>query len=466
MHDFYKDRWPLLAMMLLGVLATSLDAGMVNVILPTLAVEFETDISTVQWVSGLHRLVITGLLLIYGKIGDRYGHVRLFLMGLVAWAFFSALIGFSQSVYQVILFRAFLGVAQGTAVVMPIAIITSVFPPEERGRALGLHTSCVGFGGGLGPVFGGLLTDLIGWRFLFFVNSGIALAALLWGLRWIRWEKATAKVSFDLAGAASVFIFLFSIILWVGQGRAWGWTSPTSLSLLTLAILVGLFLVWIEGRVTAALIKFSLFSNLTLLLGTLAALFNYLAQYMVTFVMPFYIQFVLGFSPSKLGIIMVAIPIANLVMGPVSGSLSDRIGSKPLMIVGAALCTLALISMSWLDAASSPWDVAWRLGFFGFGAATFNTPNHNAIMSSIERNNLGVAAGILTLGRNVGWALGIAVAGTILYGQTPSGLSTQQAGHLLDLVKVAFFVATLLSVIAFVAAILSPVKAKGRHHQS
>ncbi len=404
--------------------------------------------------------MITALLLIYGKMGDKYGHTRLFVVGLAAWVVFSVITGLAQDIHQLIVFRALQGAAWGISLAMPLAIITSVFAPQERGRAMGMQFAATAVGMSLGPLYSGLVTDLVGWRFIFFIDAGLAFVALLGVLRWLPHGRTLSTVGFDPSGAVSVFIFLSSLVLWVSQGRAWGWTSPVSVSLLGFVLVAGLALVWLEGRATYPLIKLSLFANLTLSLGTVAALFNFMARYMLIFAVPFYLRFVLALSPGKLGMIMAALPTITLVVAPLSGALSDRIGSRPLTMAGTAFCSLALFSMSWLDASSDPLDVVWRLAFFGLGAACFNIPNQRAVMSSIEKENLGIGSAILTLGRNLGWSLGIAVAGTMLYGITPSQLSLEQVGILLGSVRATYVVAACFSAAAFSTTLLSAIGTK------
>lgn len=455
MEDLYRNKWRIFALVICSTFITSFDATMVNVILPTVSIEFQADINTVQWVPGLHRLMITSLLISYGKLGDKFGHTRLLLVGLIAWVFFSAIAGFSQNIYQLIFFRGLQGVAAGMKIAVGYAIITAAFPPQERGKALGFLSSGIGVGTGVGPALGGVITDFLNWRFLFFVEAAVALTIFLWALRSIPKEKGASETAFDPAGSAGIFAFLFSLILWVSQGRAWGWTSLSSLSLLAFVLISGFALVWIERRVPHPLLRLSYFSNLTLTFGTIASFFNYLAQYMQYFLTPFYLQFVLGKSPSTTGLVMAALPVATLVVAPMSGILSDRIGSKPLMLAGTTLCTLALLSLSRLDAYSSPLEVATGLAFFGLGAACFNIPNQNAVMSSIGKEGLGVASSILTLGRNVGWTMGIAAAATMLSGQALKYQSPEQAGPLLSSVKVAYLLAACLSALAILASYLS-----------
>ncbi len=458
----YKYRWRILTLLMLSTFPSTVSVSMINAILPTITIEFQTDISVAQWIPGLHRLMITSLLLIYGRMGDKYGHIRLFMVGMISWILFTVIVGLSQNIHQLIFFRALQGAAQGMRLAMPLAIITSAFPPQERGRALGLYAGSVALGTSLGPIIGGVITELYGWRSIFFMVAGASLVVLLWGLSWIPRGKTTTAIKLDSAGATGVFVFLFSLVLLVGQGRAWGWTSPASLSVLGVTILAGLTLIWIEGRATNPLLALDLFSNLTLSLGTLSASFNFMARYMVMFVIPFYFQFVLGLSLSKLGMLVAVIPIVNMVVSPLSGILSDRIGSKPLILTGTILCTLVLISMTSLDASSSIADIIWRLALFGLGAASFHIPIRSSVMSSIGKGDLGIASGILSLGRNMGWSLGIAVAGSVLYGQTLDQYSLEQSSHLLSSIRISFIVATALSAASVVTAFLASVRYKER----
>ncbi len=418
-------RWAILGAVMLGSIMGPLDGSIVNTVLPSITRHFHTDISIAQWVPTIYLLTISCLILLYGRLGDMIGYRTVFLWGLAAFTVTSVLCGLSQGIWMLIAFRALQGLAAGMMMSVAYAIVTSAFPPQERGQAMGLYAISIAVGLGLGPTMGGFIAQQLSWRFIFFVNVPIGLAAVVWGYRIIPRGGRKPGQHLDIEGAAAAFVFLTSVLLYANRGEDWGWAAPASLALAGVAAVSGTAFVWIEKRAAQPMLNLSLFADRVFAFANLSALLNFVATYAVVFLTPFYLSFVLDYDVLKIGLVMAASPVATLFVAPISGAISDRIGSRPLAFGGMCLQATGLLLLARLGEDSGAGDVAWRLVLAGAGAGLFGSPNNSAAMGSVPPAYLGIASGILAAMRNVGMVLGIAVAGAVLYSCAPVARSVE-----------------------------------------
>jgi EmrB/QacA subfamily drug resistance transporter len=419
-----ETKWLVLASVMLGTFMSPLDASIVNTVLPDITKYFQTDISIVQWVPTIYLLTISCLILLYGRLGDMFGYKRIFLSGVAGFTIASALCGSSQSIWMLIAFRAIQGLTGGMLMAVGMAIVTSVFPPTERGKAIGTYAISIAVALSLGPTLGGLIAEYLTWRYVFFVNIPIGIAALLWGSRIIPRGSTNPGQRLDFAGALTASMFLLTLLLYANRGEDWGWTSPLPLSLLGVAVLFGVLFYWIEHTSAQPMLDISLFSSRQFSLASLSALLSFMAQYAVVFLAPFYLAFALHYSILKVGLVMAASPIATLLIAPLSGTLSDRIGTRIFTVCGMCIGALGLFLLSGLKESADAFDVAWRLVVTGSGMGMFQSPNNSRIMGSVSLRYLGIASGVIAAMRNVGMVLGIAVAGAVLYTVAPVVVSS------------------------------------------
>lgn len=419
----FEKKWLVLIAVMLGTFLAPLDASIVNTVLPDITRYFETEISIVQWVPTVYLLTISCLILLYGRMGDMFGHKNIFIYGVAGFTIASALCGISQSIWMLIVFRAVQGLAAGMLMAVGLAIVTSVFPPQERGKAIGVYAVAIAAALSLGPTLGGLIAEYLNWRYVFFVNVPIGIIAVTWGIRVIPRGSKVSGQSLDYAGAIIASIFLVTMLLYANRGEDWGWVSPLPLALLgTSIVFAGLFY-WIERRTIQPMLNMSLFSSWQFSFASLAALLSFMALYAVVFLVPFYLSLVLGYSIIKVGLVMAASPIATLLIAPVSGILSDRIGTRVFTVCGIFIAAIGLLLLSGLNESSGVWDVIWRLVITGFGMGMFQSPNNSAIMGSVSPRFMGIASGTIAAMRNVGMVIGIAVAGAVLYSLAPDATS-------------------------------------------
>ena len=404
---------------MLGSFTGPLDGSIVNTVLPEVTRYFRSDISTAQWVPTVYLLTISCLILLYGRLGDMVGYKRVFLYGLAAFVLVSILCGVSQSIWMLITFRAMQGLAASMMMAVGFAIIATAFPSPERGKAMGIYATSIAAALGLGPTIGGLVAEHLSWRYVFFINAPIGIAAFLWGSRIIPEGSTNPGQRLDLPGALTAFIFLATLLLYANRGEYWGWVSPAPLVLLGVAVLFGTLFFWTERTSAQPMLNLTLFRSRQFSFASLSALLNFMALYALVFLTPFYLTFALHYSIVEVGLVMAASPVATLLVAPLSGTLSDRFDTRVFAVSGMCVVALGLYFVGELDASTSAWDVIWRLTVVGVGSGMFQSPNNSAIMGSVPPWHLGVASGTLAAMRNVGMVLGIAVSGAILYNVTP-----------------------------------------------
>jgi EmrB/QacA subfamily drug resistance transporter len=416
-------KWLILAAVMLGSFMAPLDGSIVNTVLPAITQYFRTDISIAQWVPTVYLLTISCFILFYGRLGDIFGYRKIFLYGLAGFTVTSLLCGLSQSIWMLIAFRALQGLSAGMIMAVGFAIVTSAFPPTERGKAMGIYAISIAAALGLGPTIGGAVAEYLSWHYVFIINVPIGIAALLWCYRVIPQGVTKPGQHLDWYGVLTAFVFLLSLLLYANRGQAWGWLSPASISLIIVTLISGAAFVWLERRIEQPMLNLALFKSRVFRFASLSALLNFVAIYAIIFLTPFYLAFVLHYDILKVGLVMAASPVATLFIAPVAGMLSDRIGSRGLTAFGMATCAVGIFLMSGLDAGSSSTDVIWRLVICGVGAGLFQSPNNSAIMGSVPVFHLGIASGILAAMRNVGMVLGLALAGVVLYNLAPVAAS-------------------------------------------
>ncbi|MGB6068487.1 MAG: MFS transporter [Desulfomonilaceae bacterium] len=448
----YARRYQILFALMFGIILTPIDGSMVNVILPTLTDVFSARIATAQWVPMIYLLIISSLLLFFGRLGDIWGYKKVFQYGLVIFVIASGLCGLSQSIYELILFRTLQAVGATMLMAVPLAIITACFPPNELGRALGTFSVGIAAGLAIGPSFGGFIASLLGWRFTFLINVPIGIAAFV-VIHRVMPEIKGQSGKFDFLGAATAFGFLFCLLLFINRAQGSGVNAATG-ALVAASLASGIGFVLTERQAADPMLRLNLFRNVTFTFASISSLLNFMAQFVVIFLTPFYLQRVMHYAPNRIGLILTCFPLAVMVVGPISGWLSDRLGSRGLSCLGQLICALAMFLLGRLSASAGTFDVAIRLTLFGIGAAVFQSPNTSAAMSSVPRPHLGVASAVLAQMRNIGMVIGIALAGVILHAVVPEAilakesLNSSEASIFLHGVESAFLVGASIAVIA------------------
>jgi len=382
-----------------GAFITPFMGSSIAIGLPSIGDELHMDAILLGWVSTTYLLAAVMFMVPIGRIADIYGRKKIFTCGMLTYTIASALSATSTSAAMLISFRILQGIGGAMIFSTAVAILTSVFPPEDRGRVLGINVAAVYTGLSLGPFAGGLLTQYLGWRAIFWANVPLGLmviALIFWKLKG-EWAEARGE-KFDVAGSIMYSLMLLAIM--------YGFTMLPDIIgvVLILAGAAGFvaFIRW-ETKVKNPVLDIGLFKNNTVFtLSNVAALINYSATFAVGFLLSLYLQYVKGLSPQNAGLVLVAAPVVQAVFSPFAGRLSDKIEPRIVASAGMGLTVIGLIFFIFLDKTTSLWFIIAGLMILGLGFALFSSPNTNAVMSSVDRKCYGVASATLSTMRQIG----------------------------------------------------------------
>jgi EmrB/QacA subfamily drug resistance transporter len=357
-------------------------------------------------------IVITGCLLLVGRFADLFGRKKIYLFGLFTFTLGSALCGFSPTVHFLIASRMVQGFGASALMAIGPAIITTAFPEKDRGQALGIIGSIVSVGFITGPLIGGFLVEHLGWRSIFFVNLPIGVIGILLSSRLLESSRASGRVEVDVRGGLLLFFFLTFLLLFlnrVGQG----WTLLPLGWMITSLLCLFLFLV-VEYRSSEPLVDLHLFRRRLFISSLGASLLSFWMHAGHTFVVPFFLQNLLRFSPSKVGMMVFPVAFTVMVIAPLGGRISDKIGVRIPATVGLAITSLTIFSFTFLKSSVRDVDIIWRQVVLGVGIGLFNPANNSAIIGSLPKESIGLASSFLALSRNLGIVIGVAFAEMVI----------------------------------------------------
>lgn len=397
----------------IGTFMSSLDSSVVNISLPQMSEHFGISISAVEWVVMAYLLIISSLLLMYGRIGDMYGNKRIFLSGFVIFTVGSLLCGLSPNLPALVAARVFQAIGAGMLMAMGPAIITAVAPPQERGKALGMNGVAVYVALASGPVLGGFLTTAFGWQSIFYINIPVGVAGYLLGRKFLPADGQHTHQEFDVWGAVLFFLAMMALLFPLNYGDTAGWRSPLILG--SFAASAALFAAFaaVELKSGSPMMDLSLFRNRLFTMSNISLLISFIAGFAVTLLMPFYLQDLRGLSAAAAGLLLIPQPLVTILVAPASGALSDRMDSRYLSSGGMLLVAVGMFLLSTLNIGSTALQSSLFLMLSGLGNGVFQTPNNSSIMGSVPDNRRGIASGMMATMRNVGMVIGTAVSGAV-----------------------------------------------------
>ncbi len=438
------NKWAVLAITLLGIFMSALDSGIVNISLPKISLSFHVPLSgMVEWVIIGYLVVIASLLLSLGRLADITGRKALWTAGIAVFTVSSALCGAAPSLPLLVVFRVFQGIGAAMTMAISSAMIASVFPIEERGRTFGIVAAVVSVATSAGPTVGGIITQAFSWRWIFYINIPIGVIGIIATLRFYSEPERPVGGAqrFDPVGAALLSACVACLMLGISFGQEAGWGSAIIVGLFSAAAILFTAFLAAEMRVRQPIVDFSLFRNRLFSSAVVSSFLSFLALFAVTFLMPFYLEELLSFPPRQAGLLMTVVPLAIALIAPLSGILSDRIGSQVLSSLGLAIGSVGLWFLSNLTPNATIFDIVWPLAVTGFGQGMFQSPNNNAIMSSVPLNRLGIASGFQAIARVLGQGFSVALAGAIftsLGGAHAGALLVRKAASPVGLLQATF----------------------------
>ena len=427
-----NPNWTLIAMCF-GLFMVMLDATIVNTALPTIQRELDMSTTELQWINNAYTLVIGVLVITAGRAGDLYGRRRFFLAGVVIFACSSAAAGAAQSDVWLITARGFEGIGAAAMIPLSLSIVNATFPPAERGRAIGIWAGVSALALAIGPLLGGVLTEEVSWRAIFYVNVPVGVAAVFM-TRWaVRESHGDESGKIDYPGIALVSLGLLGIVLGAMEGRTWGWGSAATIGCFAGGVaLLGVF-VLVERGAASPLLDLALFRIRTFVGSNIAAFLISFGMLGVLFFIPLYLQNVRGYTPIESGAAMLPMTAMITVTAPIAGRIADRVGSRIPMVVGFLFTGLAFFLLGELEVSSGYGSIWPAFVIAGIGMGLVMTPMSTAVMASVPQTETGVASGTANMSRQIGGTFGIATLGAAFSVLLQSKLSDLLASSHSDL---------------------------------
>jgi EmrB/QacA subfamily drug resistance transporter len=396
----------------------NLDSSVVNVALPVMARSLGVGISAIQWAVTGYILTLAALVLLFGKIADRVGKRMMYLPGFLIFGLGSLMCALSRNFAFLVFSRVIQ--ASGSAMSMSSSqgLIAEVFPPNERGKALGLNASALAMGAMIGPPLGGFLVGAFSWQSIFFINLPVVAIAFIAGFFLIPRDKKVHEGKaphFDIIGSLVFIVSIVSLFASLLSSEDLGWGSPLIMAGLGAGLVGALIFILIERHHPNPMVDLSCFHNRLFSVSIACSALSFACLCGLTIIQPFYLQYALGFKPATAGLIMLAIPVSQFIVAPLSGMLTDRLGAEPLTVAGLVIMGAGLALMSTLTE-TSPWAlvITWTV-VVSIGSSTFQSPNTTIIMGLSPSGKLGITGSINAEARNIGMVTGIALSIALLY---------------------------------------------------
>ena len=446
------NKWLVLLSVGLGVFLATIDGSIVNIGLNTLVQDLRQPLVVVEWVVLAYMLTLSTLMVSIGRLGDMLGKKGIYLAGIAIFTLGSTLCGLAPNAFWLIAFRVLQGVGAAMTMALGNAIVMEVFPPQERGKALGIMGTIVSLGIITGPTLGGLILESLTWHWLFFVNLPVGIIGVLMVMKFVPRSQPGPKQHFDYAGAAALFICLAAFLLALTLGQHGGFERLGVFVIFSISALALLAFIRIEMAVDEPMIDLSLFKNVLFSINLLTGFMLFVSTAGILLILPLYLQNILGYSPRPAGLLMAVTPLVIAVVAPLSGNLSDRLGSRPISTLGLLVLASAYLGVATLNEDTTALGYLVRFVPVGLGVGLFQSPNNSAVMGSVPRAQLGVASGLLSLTRTIGQTSGIAIssaiwesrvafyAGGVIPGGVTHAPAALQVAGLQDTVRAAAFV--------------------------
>jgi EmrB/QacA subfamily drug resistance transporter len=414
----------------MSLLIVGMDVTIVNVALPAIQQDLRASLAGLQWILDAYTLVVASLLMLSGSMSDRFGRRRVFQIGLGLFLIGSLLCSLAQSIGQLVAFRAVQGL--GASMLNPVAlsIIANAFQePKARARAVGVWGAVAGVSLALGPLIGGALTQSVGWRSIFWINLPIGLVAVVLAARFVPESKAPRARAFDPVGQLLVFVGLASLTTAVIEGPHAGWTSGLILGLFALAgAALAIFLLY-EPRRKDPLVDLRFFHSVPFSSATLLALCAFASFSGFLFLNALYLQQERGFSAFRTGLFTLPLAVIMMISAPLSGRWVGARGTRPSLLAAGAGFLLSTLMLTQLSLGTPVVVLMLAYALFGLGLGMVNPAITNSAVAGMPLSQAGVAAAIASTGRQVGAALGVAVAGTVVAASHAKGTDFTQATH-------------------------------------
>lgn len=412
----YKNKGLILLNIVLLTFMSCLDSSIVNVALPVMANKFSVGMGSISTIVSTYLIAISATVLIFGRLGDIKGKVKIFKTGIVVFTFGSLLCAVSRSLNILVISRIIQAIGAASFMATNQGIITRTFPANERGRALGITGSFVALGTLAGPPLGGFIVDVASWEYIFLINIPIGIFAFIMGIKVLPKDEEVTDTKFDIKGAILFLISIISLFSALLAGEQIGFLKPVILLSFGVAAISFILFIRIEGRVESPLLQLSIFRNKLFSLSIFCGFLLFVCMSCSNIILPFYFQDIIKMTPWLTGIYLISYPLILLVVSPVSGYLSDKTGSEMLTFVGLSIFSIGCFLMATINQTFNPIKIILFISLMAVGNGMFQSPNNALVMSTVPRSRLGIAGSINALVRNLGLVIGVSVSTLVLYG--------------------------------------------------
>ena len=407
-------KWTMFTITAAGSFVSMLDAASVNLALYPMSRDLGVSLSQIQWVVVGYMLVLTVLLPFFGKLGDIFSKNKIYSIGFFIFGLGALLSMLSGNFAFLIASRCIEAIGGSMMLSNSQAIIATIFKGARRGKALGLNGCLIAIGGMLGPAIGGMLINEFGWPSVFLPSVPVAVFGTIFALKFLPSRVYAPKIfKFDYKGFVYFTLSLFALLLAISQGYHWGWTSLKIIMLGLISLVFGGLFYMRDLKINYPLIDFSMFKIRPFTFGNLAVMTSYMAMFTNGILLPIYLMEILRFDAFQSGLLILPYSLTLSVAAPISGYMAGKFGSRYLTLAGPCVYIIALILFTTFDTSTQGWQIVLASGIMGIGNGLFQSPSNTAIMTSVSKEFLGIASGILALSRNMGHILGTALTITI-----------------------------------------------------
>lgn len=410
-----KREWITLANILLMTLMATLDSSIVTVALPVMSKSLNTNMGGIEWVVSSYTIAICATILIFGKLGDSIGKVKVFKFGIALFTLGSLICALSWNLPVLVVSRVIQGVGASASMATNQGLITENAPGGRRGRALGLGGTFAALGTMAGPTLGGLIVSKLPWGMIFLINLPVGTLAYILSIKFLHSSQSREKEPIDKKGAALMIFSLVLIFYSITLGQSLSFTNPVIITSLIIGILlVPLFVVY-EKKQQNPVVQIDLFKNRLLSLSLFCSILSFLASGAINIILPFYLEETLNLSVRNAGLVLTVFPLILLFVGPISGAMSDKIGSEQITFAGLTVGGIGYLLVTTFTEQTPLYFVIICFIIISFGNALFQSPNTSLIMSSVQSHQFGIAGSLNSFARNFGITAGVAVFTSILY---------------------------------------------------
>ncbi|MGC8619536.1 MAG: MFS transporter [Thermoplasmata archaeon] len=463
--EYFKNksnyRWYILTVVLLGAFMSALDLNLMNIINPELEHVFHQQLFIVEWATIAYQLTLTSLLPVLGRVSDIIGRKKFYNIGFVIFIIGSGMVGLGLSIQWIIGWRILQAVGATFLQSNSIAIISANFPGNERGKAIGIQGAVQATGMAIGPSFGGFLIQYVSWNYAFYINVPVGIVGTILALLILPESKSEAGYEkVDYVGAALFTSFLAIFLFNFSMSSSKGYPLIQMYVLYLVSIILLIAFIFHGRKIKNPIIDFSLFKNIEYVAGNFAGLISYLLIGGTMFIVPFYLEYVLGYKPSLAGTLLVIIPAFMGVGTPISGALSDKMGSYKLTITGFILMTISILLLSNVYYHTSIFEIIFLFLILGLGMGIFTAPNNSSIMGMSPPGKLSLVGGFLNMMRSLGLIFGVSIATFVYESYVLNGYLEENKTIVLSAFTHAMFILFIFSIIGLILTLIKRKESK------